>query len=333
MKQEIKKAVIIHSGALGDLIATLPALRALREKSGELIGVGSDRLKLLEYCGLFDRAVPADALGFHALFNDNFEPGPAIRELFAGADLAVSWMGRRSEVYQKNLERLAGKAIIFKEAFPPKPGSEHITRIMAQPVLEAGIEVRNFMPRLVVPAQTTNEGPGSLTLVVHPGSGSSKKALPLPKLFSILEMGAKALPDQKLGIITGEVEKTMVFEFVKRCPERLKARVQMISDLPLLRLADLLSRAKLYLGMDSGPTHLAAALGVKTVAIFGPTDPQVWAPPQEHVKVVAAKHECAPCADEERRECKEAKCMEAVDEKEVIEAIRNVSNQSSIHHS
>lgn len=57
-----------------------------------------------------------------------------------------------------------------------------------------------------------------------------------------------------------------------------------IDDLYLL--ACWLARARLYIGNDSGITHLAAAVGTPVLALFGPTDPAVWAPRGPHVRVV-----------------------------------------------
>lgn len=63
----------------------------------------------------------------------------------------------------------------------------------------------------------------------------------------------------------------------------------------LLELADLLSRAKIFVGTDCGPRHLAASLGVPTVTLFGPTDPVGWNPADpDHVSVRTAV-DCSPC--------------------------------------
>jgi ADP-heptose:LPS heptosyltransferase len=55
---------------------------------------------------------------------------------------------------------------------------------------------------------------------------------------------------------------------------------------PLLEVAHHLQQCRCYLGNDSGITHLAAMLGVPTVAIFGPTDPKIWRPMGPFVKVI-----------------------------------------------
>jgi ADP-heptose:LPS heptosyltransferase len=57
-----------------------------------------------------------------------------------------------------------------------------------------------------------------------------------------------------------------------------EAGVPIVSGLPLLRLSALLSLCELYIGSDSGVSHLAAATGIPAITVFGPTDPRVWAP-------------------------------------------------------
>jgi len=57
-------------------------------------------------------------------------------------------------------------------------------------------------------------------------------------------------------------------------------------DWSLVQIAGLLSLAAVTVGNDSGPTHLAAAVGCPTVAVFGPTDPVVWAPVGSRVSIL-----------------------------------------------
>ena len=178
-----KKIVIIHQGALGDLICTVPALAALRSSCSELIGIGSERLKLLEYAGLLDKALSAEVLGFHLLFREDCVPDPCLATIFENAGLVVSWLGRSSKPYEDNLQRLCPAVALFREPFPPAPGSAHVCRILAQPVLDLGIAVEDFTPRLRLPEN--GEAAGRLPaisarfLAVHPGSGSPNKVLPL----------------------------------------------------------------------------------------------------------------------------------------------------------
>jgi ADP-heptose:LPS heptosyltransferase len=66
-----------------------------------------------------------------------------------------------------------------------------------------------------------------------------------------------------------------------------------VVEVALPALAGLLAECRGYIGNDSGVTHLAGALGLPTIAVFGPTDPAVWAPPGMQVSVVAPRTDAA----------------------------------------
>ncbi|MFA5058011.1 MAG: glycosyltransferase family 9 protein, partial [Opitutaceae bacterium] len=66
----------------------------------------------------------------------------------------------------------------------------------------------------------------------------------------------------------------------------LPSGVEVSENLPLPALAVQLAQCRLFLGHDSGLSHLAAAVGTPCVLLFGPTDPAMWAPPGGHVRVI-----------------------------------------------
>ncbi|MCK7512989.1 MAG: hypothetical protein MZV70_59190 [Desulfobacterales bacterium] len=68
--------------------------------------------------------------------------------------------------------------------------------------------------------------------------------------------------------------------------------------LDLMTIAALLAACSLYIGNDSGISHLASVVNGNVVAVFGPTDPRVWRPVGKGVRVVASDEPCAPCGDE-----------------------------------
>ena len=90
-----------------------------------------------------------------------------------------------------------------------------------------------------------------------------------------------------------------------------------LDNLPLDELAAILKQCDLYVGNDSGITHLAAAVGTPVVALFGPTDHQVWAPRGKSVSILHGKTDCAPCSREKMQVCPEQRCMETITVEEV----------------
>lgn len=99
-------------------------------------------------------------------------------------------------------------------------------------------------------------------------------------------------------------------------------------DLALKDLIAVLRGARVVIGNDSGPVHVAAALGVPTVAIFGPTSPGWTAPRGSAVRIVAASTECAPCF---ARECSSGKleCMTRVGVDDVYRAAASLIEEGS----
>jgi ADP-heptose:LPS heptosyltransferase len=101
--------------------------------------------------------------------------------------------------------------------------------------------------------------------VIHPFSGGRRKNWPLEQFCEI----SRRLP--------------MPVQWCAGPEESLHSAVRMEN---LWDLACWLAAARVYIGNDSGITHLAAAVGTPTVAIFGPSDPAIWGPRGEHVKIV-----------------------------------------------
>jgi heptosyltransferase-3 len=105
-------------------------------------------------------------------------------------------------------------------------------------------------------------GPRHASIILHPFSGSAKKNWPLADF-------------RTLAGLLADVEWTCG-------PEEELAGARRFGD--LAELARWLSGARLYIGNDSGITHLAAAVGTPTLALFGPTDPTIWCPAGNHVR-------------------------------------------------
>ena len=101
-------------------------------------------------------------------------------------------------------------------------------------------------------------------------------------------------------------------------------RVVPLTQAPLNEVAAVLERCDLYLGNDSGITHLAAAVGIPVIALFGPTHPGVWGPRGRRVSIVCAGKDCAPCSREKLRECGNRSCMESITVGEVYRRAKEI---------
>lgn len=153
-------------------------------------------------------------------------------------------------------------------------------------------------------------------LALVPGSGAKEKNWPLRFYQVVAEWWEKKLGGKTL-VVLGPVEE-------EREEEALWSNALVVRGLDLGKLAPLLARCHLYIGNDSGVTHLAAALGVETIALFGPTDPSQWAPLGERVTVITRRVSCSPCADSVRKQCSHRECLTGLSPSDVLIRIEEV---------
>ena len=320
LKNDPRKILVFHAGALGDLVNTLPALQALRAAfpQAALTAIGNlEILELFQAAGVAEQALSLEAHGLHALFIESDPPGP-VKDLIAGHDLAVSWI--RNPILVRHLQNLGLHTVPFTDPFPPPPGSGHVSAYLARPLAEFGLSSIPPHPRLSLPPEILAGRPRFPGIVLHPGSGSPKKNWPAERwAFVAHELCRSAsLP---LALLEGPADEKPVQEILDLIGPSIAKHV---SRLPLLDLASLLQSARLVLANDSGVAHLAGALGAPVVAVFGPTDPAIWAVQSPRAKNLAPSLPCAPCIPETMRACEKPECLESVSVEEVIQAAMGV---------
>ncbi len=120
-------------------------------------------------------------------------------------------------------------------------------------------------------------------LAIHPGSGSPRKNWPTGGFAALAEAIA---PQEPFALVAGPADGEASTALAAMAP-----RAVVLRELPVRLLGGVLSRAALYVGNDSGVSHLAAAFGAPTLALFGPTDPATWAPLGPLVRTLRAKDE------------------------------------------
>jgi len=124
--------------------------------------------------------------------------------------------------------------------------------------------------------------PGQAPVAIHPGSGSPARNWPDERWQELM-----ARLDMPVLLVLGEVERgRWNAPMLAGLPATCRARIEIADRLSLPELAAALRRCRLFLGHDTGVSHLAAAVGRPCVLLFGPTDPAVWAPPGPHVRVI-----------------------------------------------
>ncbi len=277
-----------HQGALGDLLLAGPALAALRERfpQARFLAVGHpERWDLLRET-LSLEAVWDGSDGVWAwLYAGGGGLPPALKKRLDGVDQALVFSPRPPETL---LERLREAGVPQTDWLPSfsTDGVEHVSRLQARRLAELGMpyQVRPFRLRLDWQAHWPAELPrGEEILAVGPGSGSPTKNWPLAHYYEVTRALAWEY-DLTVVWLAGPAEDA----WLPYLAGLTRAQGQVLFHRqPLKTVAALLSRARLYLGNDSGLTHLAHVAGARhLLALFGPTDPNVWAPLGEEVRVL-----------------------------------------------
>jgi ADP-heptose:LPS heptosyltransferase len=151
-------------------------------------------------------------------------------------------------------------------------------------------------------------------VLIHPGSGSAHKCVEAWRLATVIEWLIEA--DMTPMLLEGPADRQRVEQVLSS----LTTPVPVIRELNLSVVAGVLSKAALYLGHDSGITHLAAALAIPTVACFGPTQTSRWGPLGPTVSVLSGMP-CTCSNWSEVETCHEQACLQIPPDR-MIEACR-----------
>lgn len=282
-----ESTLVIHPGALGDVLQAVPALRALRSRS-VLTFAGQSRFgALLRDLRVVDAAVSFDSLGLSALFTR--EPLPAaLGERLIVFDRVISWFGAREATYRERLAAAARRVMIA----PPVPGDESPVPVWQHLLATIGSPSVADLSPLAVPCAWRDEAHGALDrigvatgralLVIHPGAGGAWKRWPTRDLVDAIDRVQRETDAQAL-IHQGPADRDAADELARALASPVPRLVEPV--LPLL--AGVLTRASAYLGSDSGVSHLAAAVGAPATILFPDATRERWRPWSPTARIIA----------------------------------------------
>ena len=293
----------------------MPALKALRDAHPKA------DIEILGYphiAAIADKRFYADAVrsieyaALSRFFARRAELPSELRDYFAGFGLILSYLYDPDGVFEENLRRCGAENILRG---PSKIVSGmSAAEQLAQPVRELGISVTDLAPRIFPSTEDREFACNFLenceppTLAVHPGSGSEKKNWQIENWIELVRAALEGAAPSRSGclqtadlnqgrlqsppflfrsilIVSGEADQNAM-QRLRTSFER-EQRVRFAHQLPLPQLAAVLSRS-IFIGHDSGISHLAAAAGTRSILLFGSTDPKIWAPQNDSVTVLLA---------------------------------------------
>jgi ADP-heptose:LPS heptosyltransferase len=273
----VNPVLVLRRGGLGDTLLMLPVLAALRAAHAgvELHFAGvREFADVLAAFTAVDRALSSEALQLWALTGDN--------KVAAAARERLSAYGR---IVADDGAVMAVAADTRVQVFDPRPTTdEPLARQIAD---QLGLPLLSE-PAVLAAAPPVTGAASRAPIVLAPGSGSPEKCWPRARWLEL----AAALAPRPLLVAVGEAERA------RNDPTRWRwpVPVQYLTGLSAVELAQALRRAAAFVGNDSGTTHLAALLSLPTVAIFGPSRREVFAPVGPRVTVVGTPSKGPPTA-------------------------------------
>ncbi len=291
-RRETRSICLIHTGAIGDFVLALSVVQALRRRCPgarvEVLGHPGTASLAVAGAGL-DAVTSVETVGLHALFAEGDEAAPACARYLARFDLFVNMLADEGSLLVRRLGEFGGGEVLTLD---PKPdvSDRHVTEAWSEALTRFGLHAELEPPRLCFDQALLQAGRSRLqdavggegrVALLHPGSGGRPKCWPVERFLELARrLGSNGW---MAAFMIGPVELDL---FGGSFAERLGSTAPVISEPDLVRAASIIAGSTVVVGNDAGMTHVAAAVGTPTVAIFGATDPTVWRPLGPNVRVV-----------------------------------------------
>lgn len=319
------RILVIRGGAIGDFILTLPVLAALREHFPqtriEVLGY-PHIVQLASAGGLADEVQAIEGRGLASFFARDGSLPEEQMNYFSRFALIISYLYDPDRIFQANVARCSTAQFITG---PHKPddvtGGVHATEVFLKPLERLAIFAADPTPRLRLASEPASAGvtqqpdltppvsAGSRWLAVHPGSGSDRKNWPEENWGALLRRLAETT-NLNLLLAGGEAELDRLDRLARLWPLE---RLRVARRLPLVDLGRWLSACTLFVGHDSGITHLAAAVGLRGLALWGETNEAVWRPRSTQIEILRAHEGLCALSVEQVHACLLARLSAKID--------------------
>jgi hypothetical protein len=313
--------LIIHPGGLGDIILSLPAVVSLRDRfpSARIAVAGNIDHLVPVMSGYAETALPISALPLHYLFTAGAVPESAVK-FWRTFDLIVSWTGGGDPEFSKKFKEIHPNVCVA--SWRPAAGDlRHVSQLFVDSLGFVGNRQAGAAPPpILLNSELLAAGRDWLAargwndrdtlIVLHPGAGSKIKRWPVSRFT---EFARRVLLEdrRRLLIVEGSAERGLAGQIARALPAD---RAAVFDSMSLNLLAAVVAHGNLFVGNDSGVAHLAAALNVRCIVLFGPTAPQHWAPLGKNVTVLRNARGCEACTSAGNHHT----CLENITVEEVI---------------
>lgn len=342
----MKRILIVTVNWLGDALLTTPAPQALKETVPDayvavmaekrVAGVFENNPYIDELISFTETSLKQNlrqiAALISALRKKKFDTVFLIHRSFTRA--LICFLAGISE--RIGYRRWKTSLILTNKITPP-PDAIHRQDYYLSLFEKSGVVINNRLPQFYVPAQTQEnvskflqkiKETHSCLIGIHASANWELKRWPAQNFARLADCLAADFGGAVTFIGAGK-DKAVIDQIIKNM--RSKA-YDLCRKTDLGELAALMQNMKIFISNDSGPAHLAAALGVNTIVLFGPTAKEITAPRGRNVKIISNKTRACkiPCYN---LKCRDNRCMKDISVEEVLTEAKKILNQAGGHRS
>jgi ADP-heptose:LPS heptosyltransferase len=291
----MKSILIVHQGAIGDFILSLRAVEAIhgfyREAHFNFIA-HPGIVEVIQRRPYYKQVFDCSNSCWVSLYSSKEKLAGVLNNLLPHVDSTFVFGRPSSQIIADNLANYFGNSAHRLDPFPEPDLCLGVGDYQCRQLEKLGIPATPPPDAIIAPAHqdfleardflSRNLGPKDRFVLLHPGSGGKQKLWAVAGWRSVINK-LSAHSNIRFALLQGPADTGIV--------QHLRSQLEsnsliLVGNWQLGKLAALMSEADLYLGNDSGITHLAAACGTPTIALFGPTDPQVWGPQGPQVNII-----------------------------------------------
>lgn len=306
---------MIHPGGLGDVLLAVPAMVRLRTRFPDrrlVLFAQGPIAELLRACRIVDEWTSVQGRDCADIFAGTDSVRGQVQAWLEGCDFAIGWMQDHDGTLNETLKAIGVREVIVRSPFSTEILARHQRDRFLETINEAPSEdERDLLLTVTEPVlqlgracfDVAGLSIGQPLAVIHPGSGSAHKCV-APEILATVVNALESSGSTPV-VLEGPADREPVKRLLRLCVNQ----PIVLNGLDIMTVAGVLAQAQLFVGQDSGVTHMAGLMGVHTVALFGPTDPGRWAPRGAHVTVMQGKPcFCRSWGDVSR--CEEKPCLD-----------------------
>ncbi len=312
----VTRLLVLRTDRIGDMALTTPALGDLRayfRKAEITVLAPLAPLQLLREHPAVDRLVPLDGFRLPAELVGRFD---LVIDFTPDEDLRGALLARATQARLRAGFRAAGRQVCFSLRGPRAEPRRHIVDLNRDLLDSLGVPAKTLHPALYLTAEERGAAQARLAalgaaaprVAVHPG-GFYPSQRWSPERFAELITSLTERLGAACIVVTGPDEQALAARVCAATPDALRSGAVSVREMMAL-----IAASDLFIGNNSGPLHVAAALGVPTLSVMGPSDPLRFAPRGPADRVLRKDLPCSPC---QRARCWHHTCLRTIEPEEV----------------